>query len=333
MNKFTKYNSIENVSRSKTINEIIHQGFSGGEWVVTEKIHGSNFSLWDDGQDFNMGKRSGFIKDGNFYNAHTKIVEFQKYTKDVWSILSEKFNDIKDIALFGELYGGHYPHPDVENTSHIKAVQSGVYYRPDLAFYGFDMMVNGELTSDNLMREYLEEANVPHAKVLFRGSFEEAIKFDNIFQTLIPQSLGLPAIEGNNAEGVVIKPVHPAFFGNGSRVILKSRNPTFDDGNNKSKKPKEAIILEGKSKEFFNIMFSFITNSRLDNIVSKLGKITNRDFGKILTAFWMDVLEEFQKDNNFEDIEKKERKIIQKMIGTEISLLIRPRFLDIMDRF
>jgi hypothetical protein len=37
---FQKFSSIENVYRTKFLNQIIEQGKSSGEWVVTEKIHG-----------------------------------------------------------------------------------------------------------------------------------------------------------------------------------------------------------------------------------------------------------------------------------------------------
>jgi hypothetical protein len=38
--KFVKYPSIENMNRLETINAIIKQGFSGGEWCATNKVHG-----------------------------------------------------------------------------------------------------------------------------------------------------------------------------------------------------------------------------------------------------------------------------------------------------
>lgn len=37
---FKKFSGIDNSYRTKTINEIIAQGLSGGEWTVDEKVHG-----------------------------------------------------------------------------------------------------------------------------------------------------------------------------------------------------------------------------------------------------------------------------------------------------
>ena len=339
--KFSKYNSIENVSRSKTINEIITQGHSGGDWVVTEKVHGANFSLWFDGSTFTMGKRSGFIGSDNFYGVwetgfHNTLEE---YAKDVWNFVKKYYIgsniEVDTITIYGELYGGNYPHTGVGGkNSNTKAVQKGVWYRPDLGFYAFDLMINENLSYDDLMRGVFTEYNIPHGKILFRGSFEEAIRYDNTFQTTIPESLGLPTLENNIAEGVVIKPIKPAFFHSGSRVILKSKSAKFTEKEGgKTGKVKEAIILEGKPKLFYEEMSSYVNDARLASTISKLGKITNKDFGKIVTAFWLDVLEEFNKDFSFTDIDTKQRKLIQKMISTKISLVIRPEFRNIIDRF
>ena len=42
---FKKYNSLENHYNNKFIEKIRLQGFTSGEWVAREKIHGTNFSL------------------------------------------------------------------------------------------------------------------------------------------------------------------------------------------------------------------------------------------------------------------------------------------------
>lgn len=42
---FKKYNSIENSYRQKFLNYIVEQGKAAGEWTVSEKVHGANFSF------------------------------------------------------------------------------------------------------------------------------------------------------------------------------------------------------------------------------------------------------------------------------------------------
>ncbi len=55
------------------------------------------------------------------------------------------------LYVYGELFGGHYPHPDITSTStstsastststsSASAVQTGVWYAPDLRFCAFDI--------------------------------------------------------------------------------------------------------------------------------------------------------------------------------------------------
>ena len=69
-----------------------------------------------------------------------------------------------------------------------------------------------------------EQFDLLYAKPLFSGSFKDALEYQNDFQTTIPGILGLPEIEDNIAEGVVIKPENAMFFHDGSRLILKNKN-------------------------------------------------------------------------------------------------------------
>ena len=41
--KFVRYHSIENSYHKEDIERVYTCGFNTGDWVVTEKIHGSNF--------------------------------------------------------------------------------------------------------------------------------------------------------------------------------------------------------------------------------------------------------------------------------------------------
>ena len=60
---FRKYDTIENVYNTEFINKIFSERKSSGSWVVHEKIHGSNFSIWYDGSEVQFASRSGFIGD------------------------------------------------------------------------------------------------------------------------------------------------------------------------------------------------------------------------------------------------------------------------------
>lgn len=59
--EFKKYSSLENTYRTKTIDKVIESGLSGGDWVVTEKVHGSNYSFLSGGVSIKACRRTGVI--------------------------------------------------------------------------------------------------------------------------------------------------------------------------------------------------------------------------------------------------------------------------------
>ena len=45
LKEFTKFPSLENTYRQKEIDKIVMMEIKD-QWVVTEKVHGANFSFW-----------------------------------------------------------------------------------------------------------------------------------------------------------------------------------------------------------------------------------------------------------------------------------------------
>lgn len=68
----------------------------------------------------------------------------------------------------------------------------------------------------------------------------------------------------------------------------------------------------------------YITENRLNNVVSKIGTITQKDFGKLLGLYSKDVLEEFKKTHKIEydKLEKFEIKFINKFLNTQAGNLL-----------
>ena len=116
------------------------------------------------------------------------------------------------LAVHGELFGGEYPHPDILPVKGLQAIQTGVYYCPDIRFYTFDM---GIIDQDNMktyinfdeFTGYAESVSLFYSQALLRSGFHDAMQYDINFETTIPGLLGLPSLgPGNKAEGIVIKP-------------------------------------------------------------------------------------------------------------------------------
>ena len=335
--KFIKYPSIENTYRQKSVDYVYQSGLSGGIWVASEKIHGANFSIMTDGTDIRMAKKTALIgEDENFYGCQSIKEELKRKLREIFRKLQLDFDwPIHYVKLCGEIYGGRYPHPDVAKVSDAVKVQDKVWYRPDNDFYGFDIVANEIFIDDNHAQSLFREFDITNAEPLCRGTIEECFQYTNEFITTIPAKLGLPEIEGNICEGVVIKPIDARFYACGSRVIFKNKNPKFSEKNNGTipKEKMAEVKFDENAQELFDELRSLITENRLRNVLSHIGSITDKEFGKLMGLFVQDALEEFRKDNDeaFNALDKDIRKRMTKLIGQLAADTIRPHFLNIID--
>jgi len=326
--KFVKYNSVENSYQEKFMDRIIREGRTDGTWVVTEKIHGANLSFWYDSKKFRMAKRTGWIADDeNFYGIQGSKEYLISCVKQLYS----RFKNIDYIAVFGELYGGIYPHPDVPAFPNAKKVQKGVYYCPHNDFMVYDIKVDDQFIDFIDMQMYCEQVGLRFVRAEFVGKFKECLEYKNDFLSGIYKEYDLPPIDDNICEGIVIRPNKSQFVFTNSRVMLKSKNDRFKEKASE-KKPRVKVELVGISKDIADGMFSMVTKNRYDAIVSKIGEVKISDFGKLQGLMMKDIHEEVLKDidmaNDFLSLEKTERKLIQKIVGSEVANLIRKELIE-----
>jgi hypothetical protein len=119
------------------------------------------------------------------------------------------------VYVYGELFGGGYPHPDVPPVPGVSPVQTGCWYAPGIELCAFDVAV---LFDGARERVYLDQAEAARmcegaglmfAQPLFHGIYEDAFAVPLGFETTLPALLGLPSLgPTNKAEGVVLKPAH-----------------------------------------------------------------------------------------------------------------------------
>uniref|UniRef100_A0A6C0BNZ7 RNA ligase domain-containing protein n=1 Tax=viral metagenome TaxID=1070528 RepID=A0A6C0BNZ7_9ZZZZ len=108
-----------------------------GDWVVLEKVHGSNASFACDGKEVKLGKRRSFVKDfKQFYRSADFLETHKDRVLGLWADLK----DAEHVVIFGELFGGHYG----DLKSSVVRVQREVDYCPQHVFYAFDIWVDGE---------------------------------------------------------------------------------------------------------------------------------------------------------------------------------------------
>lgn len=304
---FNKFSSLENTYRQNLIDKVQYEGKDGGLWMATEKLHGANFSFWCDGTEVKVASRTQFV-DGTFYNCQAVI---NKYSQGVLETFHTFFKEDEDVlVIYGELFGGN--------------VQKEVEYG-EKDFKGFDVTVNGtpleKLKAFNMMRW----AGITTVPVVGTGTFAECLALSNTFKsTLTPEGYE----EENTSEGLVIEPVIPNWYNNGSRIYFKNKTEGFSE---KKRKPKEHVVFElsDEESELMNELLTYNTTQRVSNVISKIGQVTNKDFGKILGLTTQDLLEEFTKETEQDpkQIAEDNWKAFLKLLQSEVGKEVRSQFL------
>ena len=206
--------------------ELRSDRYGGGAWIATEKVHGANFTVATDGAEVRFGKRKAWLEpEERFFGWQLLRAELSEAVMSGW----RKLGSQGVLRLHGELFGGHYPHPSVSAIPGCEAVQTGIWYAPDVRFALFDAFVEPArvfLSFDELVR-LAALIGLPMVPVLARGSRSELRRIPVRYPSRVATSLGLPAIDGNFAEGYVLKPV--ARLAPEVRSIIKCKLPEFDE--------------------------------------------------------------------------------------------------------
>ena len=213
------------------------------KWIAMEKVHGANFCMIHDGEKIFCCRRNDILHEHEtFYNFQMIRDKYKDNMAKLFFLLSEpntlrtiypdKDVTLERIMLYGELYGGIYPHAEVEDFGYLH-VQKGVYYTSNIGFYVFDVAIKvtdeeARWLNYDLAMELFEQCEFFYSKPLHTGTLRECLDYNINFNSTIPDLLGLPKLDKNQCEGIVIKPVKPLFFGrNKIRAIFKKKNEKF----------------------------------------------------------------------------------------------------------
>lgn len=303
--EFKRFSSLENSYRQNLIDKVQYEGKDGGLWIATEKLHGANFSFWCDGAEVKVASRTQFV-DGTFYNCQPVI---NKYSDSVMSLFKLFNGEHKELVIYGELFGGN--------------VQKEVEYG-EKDFRAFDLTLDGVVQTKLNQRAWCEGVGILSAPFLHTGTFAECLALSNTFKsTLTPEGY----TEENTSEGLVIEPIEPNWFNNGSRIYFKNKTEGFSE---KKRKPKEHIVFElsDEESELMNELLTYNTTQRVSNVISKIGQVTNKDFGKILGLTTQDLLEEFTKETEQDPkfIAESNWKSFLKLLQSEVGKEVRSQF-------
>ena len=199
-----------------------------GPWVATEKVHGAQLVVAYDGRDVYVGKRKAWLRaDEPFFGWQLMRGQLEYAVKVALGDGSAA------VRIYGELYGGHYPHPAVAPTPGTMAVQTGVWYSPDIRFALFDVLRHEHPDDPGVFRPYAEVAAIANAAgldvvpLLARGPRSTLDAVPVRFPSRLPHVHGLPELPNNFAEGVVLRPDTP--LSPEQRPVLKIKIAEFDE--------------------------------------------------------------------------------------------------------
>lgn len=173
---------------------------------------------------------------------------------------------------------------------------------------GFDILINNQTFLPlSICNEYLSNVQIPICPILVKGTLRECLKFSPKFLSEVAKSFGYN-FENNFAEGLVIRPFEEEIIlaKNSERVIFKNKYELFSE-NMKCRSYKEPREIENKgtlSEWISEIKEKYINLNRYNSLVSKIGleEVEMKNFGKILGMYLNDILNDFVKDKENEDI-------------------------------
>lgn len=315
---YASYEKIPESLDKWNLAESDYRAFKKTDWVVTEKIHGANFCIITDGSDVRFAKRKEFLQpDEDFFGHQSLENKLVQQVKEIFRILQVERPRTSKVSVYGELFGGEYPHPDVPAVPNVQAVQTGIYYSPAIEYCAFDIAV--EENGNPAKRDYkdygkalkiFQQVGMMCAEPLFIGKYNEALAYNIEFESTIPALLGLPKLPfSNNAEGVVIKPVNSIYVNTTKgrfRPILKKKIPEFAEDSRFHQATKWDNQKATTSYPTYNnedwlrdAMLALVTETRLNNVISKVGRVSAKNKKmreRLVQLLVSDVLEAFNED-------------------------------------
>ena len=324
MYQFKSFHSINNITNTKFVNRVWQRDCIDSKWIVLEKIHGANFSIFTDGQEIKAARRNAFLAPeelSKFHNADKIIEENKTKILSLYKHLKKNTINIDPILILrGEIFGGKY----YDEPSTCKSVQKGILYCPNINFIVFDINWNDEYLEWDLIDTLLEQYCFLYTKPLFSGSLKEAVKWSNDNkdkETTISKLFNLASHSENIREGHVIRPVRPIYTHLHEFITFKDKTEKFNEAS-KVKRIKNQLELSEVTINLAEQICKYITIPRLDNIFSKLFPeerdqfATRKNIKKIAGLMASDVISEYKSNNNFK-CEDEEIKGLYKIVSNE----------------
>jgi hypothetical protein len=223
LNTAPKYNKIQNLFKRESEkpynikpltfgNEAI--GFLlNANWIVQEKIDGTNVRIIWDGNRITFGGKNTL--DPNNLPGRLRIHLEENYgTSEFENVIEQVFGDTP-VTIYGEGYG--------------HKIQQGAGYFPDSEdgenqFIGFDVMINGQYTSVSNAQDIFAKLDIPFVECAPGTYTIPELVLSSIVRIRETEE-GEPVFvhDGTNheIEGYVLRTDYPLYDHRGNRVITK----------------------------------------------------------------------------------------------------------------
>ena len=307
------------------------------EWIATEKIDGSNFSVYSNGVETKFAKRTGFLQSEEwFFNYQSISLELAQKAHKIYHIFKLKNANLNFVVIYGELCGGFYPEdtknwkgpiPSRINEKGVviipleqRAIQEGVYYSDKIKHIIFDIALidnekNIQYLEYNDMVNVCGEVKLPYTPILAKGSLKKMLDYSLDFNSTIPSLFGLKCLDNNNAEGIVIRPSE--WKGNGEeRPMLKRKSKSF-------KQFSGDFNIDKIRKNPFLSATCMINLNRLYGVISKIGAKSEKEeiINEFVKDVWDSMLEIGVNIINYDEVEKFVKDNVTKMVNEYINNL------------
>ena len=302
--KFVKFNSIDRVENIVPSKDRLYQHAieNATQWVITEKIDGSNFSIIVErgNPEFEIARRNDILVDGeDMWNLVSGKDRFNKLVEDIRQYMETEWCEFDQINVYGEWFG--------------KGIMKRVFYGDGRYYRLFNAVgVKGDDIVPLAFNEFqqfidhfdLNDIFVPVLAVV--ESYEQAIKYKNDLPSVLSPT-------GSIMEGIIIEPLDVR-----TPFKVKSKNELYAESTNH---PKAVVIRNGDVERLHNAFMNYITLNRMYTVFSKLGYPREgvRAANKYLTTFVKDAVDDFVADHpDFKDaeIEARDRRYITN-VGSE----------------
>ncbi|HEY0752495.1 MAG TPA: RNA ligase family protein [Ktedonobacteraceae bacterium] len=280
--------------------------------MVTEKIHGAHFCILTAGSTIVAASRKHLLAPGENFFAYQRVLQrLESQVYQLFLLTRRLYPQLAWLSIYGELFGGAYPHPEVPPVAGLQPIQTGVYYAPDIEFCAFDLAISSAGQAPATYLDYdqsvslCQSAGLLCALPLLIASYQEALQYPVEFSSLMPARLGLPPLsQDNRAEGVVIKPLKALTISTHKgpiRPIFKRKIAAFAEDRRfhlaqKWSQPAPALQPAGLDLLQWEA-YNYLTENRLHSAISKLGYRGLREpsrSGQLFHLLITDVLDQLE---------------------------------------